>query len=61
MTLTYVQELMQANLGDVLAEKSIQLDSGIIVDIAIQAAEGIWHLHNHCNLIHRYFEFTMKL
>jgi hypothetical protein len=49
-----VQELMQANLADVLAEKSIQLDSGIILEVALQAAEGIWHLHSHCNLIHRY-------
>jgi hypothetical protein len=52
---------MQANLGDVLAEKSIPIDSGIIVELALQAAEGIWHLHSHCNLIHRSLPYVAPL
>uniref|UniRef100_A0A6B2L9B0 Protein kinase domain-containing protein n=1 Tax=Arcella intermedia TaxID=1963864 RepID=A0A6B2L9B0_9EUKA len=48
-----VDELMQVNLSQVLLNKHIQIDYGIIAEIAINAAAGIDYLHNHCNLIHR--------
>jgi len=48
-----VQELMQCNLADVLAETSIKLDTGNVLFIALQAANGIHFLHHHCNMIHR--------
>eukprot|EP01127_Copromyxa_protea_P010497 TRINITY_DN2552_c0_g2_i1.p1 TRINITY_DN2552_c0_g2~~TRINITY_DN2552_c0_g2_i1.p1 ORF type:complete len:1280 (+),score=216.70 TRINITY_DN2552_c0_g2_i1:44-3883(+) len=48
-----VQELMQCNLRDVLAQTSIYMDPGIATCIAIGVASGIEFLHEHCNLIHR--------
>jgi len=48
-----VDELMQMNLSQVLAAKSVPIDNGMIAEIAINAAAGIDYLHHHCNLIHR--------
>lgn len=48
-----VQELMQANLTEILAEKSIELDLGIKIKIALDLAQAMSFLHTTCNLIHR--------
>lgn len=48
-----VQELMQANISDILRVKTISLDLGIKLRVALEVAMGMLYLHNHCNLIHR--------
>jgi serine/threonine protein kinase len=48
-----VQELMQANISDILRIKTIALDLGIKLRVALDVAMGMSYLHNHCNLIHR--------
>jgi serine/threonine protein kinase len=48
-----VQELMQANLTDILADRSIEMDLGIRMRIALEVANGMNFLHQTCNLLHR--------
>lgn len=48
-----VQELMQANVSDILRTKAIKLDLGMKIRIALEIAKGMNFLHSHCNLIHR--------
>lgn len=48
-----VQELMQANISDILRMKAISLDIGIRMRIGLEVAKGLQFLHSHCNLIHR--------
>jgi serine/threonine protein kinase len=48
-----VQELMQANLTDILADRTIEMDLGIRMRIALEVAQGMNFLHQTCNLLHR--------
>jgi serine/threonine protein kinase len=48
-----VEELMQVNLSTVLANPNIQMDLGIMINIALGISKGLSFLHLHCQLIHR--------
>jgi len=44
---------MQGNISDILRQKTVSLDLGIKLRVALEVAHGMAYLHNHCNLIHR--------